>query len=396
MSEIDVAKVRAETPAAERLLHFNNAGSALPPNCVVRAVTEHIELEAAIGGYEAYEAKIAAIDNCHTALARLINSSRDEIAVVDCATRAWDMAFYGQKLGPGDRILTSRSEYSSNFIAFLHVAKKSGATVSVVPDDDSGQLSIAALERMLEPDVKLVAVTHVPTSGGLVNPAAAIGRLTRQAGVPFLLDACQSCGQMPIDVEEIGCDMLSGTARKYLRGPRGVGFLYVRRAMLERMEPPFLDDHAATWTSQQEYTIRDDARRFETWESYVAGRIGLAVAVDYALDIGLGPIAKRIRHLATYLRSALAALKGVTTHDQGVDQCGIVTFSVTGLSADEIKKELRAQAMNVTVSTREATLIDMTARGLERIVRASVHYYNTEEEIDRFVGSLAQISRLAA
>lgn len=388
---IDVARARADTPGVDHVLHLNNAGAALPPAAVTQAVRDHLDLEARIGGYEAYEERIDAVENTYDALARLLNCHADEIALFDCATRAWDMAFYSLPLGRGDRILTSRSEYSSNFIAFLHQARRTGVTVEFVSDDDSGQLSVAALERAIGPDVKLIAVTHVPTSGGLVNPAADIGRLARQAGVPFLLDACQSCGQMPLDVAQMHCDMLSGTGRKYLRGPRGTGFLYVRKALLEQVDPPFLDDHAATWTTSDRYVVRDDARRFETWESCVAGRIGLGVAVDYALEQGIEAISTRVRMLARLLRGRLAELPRVTVHDQGAEQCGIVTFSVAGRAADDIKRELRGRAINVTVSERESTLLDMTARGLDRIVRASAHYYNTEDEIDTFIEALRRI-----
>jgi cysteine desulfurase / selenocysteine lyase len=393
---IDVARARADTPGVQHVLHLNNAGASLPPAVVTEAVTAHLHLEARIGGYEAYDERVAAVENCYDALARLLGCARDEIALLDCATRAWDMAFYAQRLGAGDRILTSRSEYSSNFIAFLHLARRTGATVEVVPDDAQGQLSVAALQRAIAPDVKMIAVTHVPTSGGLVNPAAEIGRIARSAGIPFLLDACQSCGQLPIDVAAIGCDMLSGTGRKYLRGPRGTGFLYVRRSLLQGMDPPFLDDHAATWTDSHAYVVRDDARRFETWESSIAGRIGLGVAVDYALAQGIEAIAARVRMLGERLRARLEELPAVTVHDQGAERCGIVTFSARGVAADDVKRELRARAINVTVSPREATLIDMTARGLDRIVRASAHYYNTEDEIDVFVRSLAQFLHRAA
>lgn len=393
---IDVARVRAETPGVDHVLHLNNAGASLPPAVVTQAVVDHLHLESRIGGYEAYDQRVAAIENCYDGLARLLGCARDEIALLDSATRAWDMAFYAQRLAEGDRILTSCSEYSSNFIAFLHLARRTGAVVEIIPDDESGQLSTAALQAAIGPDVKLIAVTHVPTSGGLVNPAAAIGRIARKAGIPFLLDACQSCGQLPIDVETIGCDMLSGTGRKYLRGPRGTGFLYVRRSFLAQLDPPFLDDHAATWTEERDYVMRDDARRFETWESNVAARIGLGAAVDYALAQGIPAISARIAQLAGRMRAQLEELPGVILHDQGAERCGIVTFSAGTCTADDIRRTLQAKAINVTVSSREATRIDMTARGLMRIVRASAHYYNTEEEIDVFVRTLAQILRRVA
>ncbi|MGH8064094.1 MAG: aminotransferase class V-fold PLP-dependent enzyme, partial [Candidatus Entotheonellia bacterium] len=332
-----------------------------------------------------------AVEHVYDAAATLLGCRRDEIAVVENATRAWDMAFYAIPLGPGDRILTAVAEYASNYIAFLQVERKTGAVVQVIPNDASGQLSVDALRRAIDDHVKLIAMTHVPTNGGLVNPAAAVGQVAREAGVMFLLDACQSVGQMPIDVETIGCDMLSATGRKYLRGPRGTGFLYVRREVLERLEPPFLDLHAAQWVAPERFEIRPDARRFENWEAYYAGKIGLGVAIDYALQWGIETIWARISHLADDLRHQLSTIPGVTVTDQGVERCGIVSFFMAGKEAEDVQRLLANVRINVSVSRVSSTRLDMEARDLPDLVRASVHYYNTEEEIERFFATLASI-----
>ena len=390
-SNFDLARARRETPGCANVIHFNNAGAALMPQPVVDAVVGHLQLEAAIGGYEAKKREVEAVERVYEAAASLINCTPHEIAFIENATRAWDMAFYAIPLKSGDRILTAKSEYSSNYIAYLQVAQKTGAVVEVIPNDEHGQTSVDALRNMIDDRVKLISTTHVPTQGGLVNPAAAIGKVAREAGVLYLLDACQSVGQMPMDVKEIGCDILSTTGRKYLRGPRGTGFLFVRRELIEQLEPPFLDLHAATWVADDRYEIRGDARRFENWEMYYAGKAGLGVAIDYAMSWGLPPIWTRVRKLAEQLRSQLVALGSVTIHDLGIERCGIVTFNVKGIGAAEVQRRLAESHINVSVALEESSRLDLVERRLPELVRASVHYYNSEDEIERFCDAVARM-----
>lgn len=390
---IDLARVRRDTPAAAHLVHLNNAGAALPPQPVLDVQLAHLRREAEIGGYEAAEEAQEQLEGVYDSLARLLRCDRSEIALVENATVAWDMAFYALKFAPGDRILTAQQEYASNYIAYLQVARRTGAIVEVVPSEPTGELSVDALERMIDGRVKLIAVSHVPTNGGLVNPAEEIGRVARAHGIPFLLDACQAAGQMPLDVNALGCDLLSATGRKYLRGPRGTGFLYVRRSILERLEPPFLDLRSATWVGPNRYVMRADARRFENWESNIAAQLGLGVAADYALEIGLDAIAARVTALAADLRARLSAIDGVTVADAGKRRCGIVTFAVAGVPAEEVARRLRERRINTSVTTPASTLIDATARKLPDLVRASVHYYNSEDEIAACAAAVQEIAR---
>jgi cysteine desulfurase / selenocysteine lyase len=389
---IDVEQARAETPGCSERVHFNNAGASLMPRPVVDAVIDHLRLEARIGGYEARAVTEGEIARTYDAAAELIGAERDEIALLENATRAWDAIFYGLPFSPGDRILTSVAEYSSNYIAYLQMAGKTGVEIVVIENDDYGQLDVGKLANTIDDRTKLISITHVPTSGGVVNPAVEIGRVAREAGVLYLLDACQSVGQMPIDVDEIGCDFLTTPGRKFLRGPRGTGFLYARRSSLDRVEPPVLDTRSAQWIERDRYLVAPSARRFETWEVSYALQLGLGVALRYALGWGIEAIWERVLYLSGLLRTRLGELPGVTTHDLGAVKCGIVTFGVAGRGADEIEAELRLNGFNTSVSQRDDTLLDFDARGLDPIVRASVHYFNTDEEIERFCDAVERFA----
>jgi len=396
---IDVPRARAATPGCHDVVHLNNAGASLPTRHVLDVVIEHLELEARIGGYAAADAVADRSDAVYDSVARLLSASREEIALVDSATRAWDLAFssFASTFEPGDVVLTSMSEYASNVIAMLHAARRVGVTVECIPDDERGAVSVDALhERLIRRDqapVRLVAVSWIPTQGGLVNPAAAIGAVARAAGVPFLVDACQAVGQRSVDVEALGCDVLTATGRKFLRAPRGTGVLYVRRDWIERLDPPFLDVHSARWTSTDTFEVRGDARRFETFEHSVAGRLGLGLAVDEALDWGLDAIAERVDVLATALRERLVTVPGLVLRDLGADgeRCAIVTFTIEGVDPFTIATALRARSVNIGVSTIDFARTDFERRGLDAVARASVHYYNTVDELDRLVDELATI-----
>lgn len=389
---IDIERIRADTPAVSRLAYLHNAGAALMPLTVVAAMKQHIDLESEIGGYAAANRESDRLDAVYGSVARLLNAAPDEIALMENATVAWQMAFYALPFRAGDRILTAEAEYAANYVAFLQVAKRTGAVIDIVPSDASGELDVEALARMIDDRVKLIAMTWVPTNGGLVNPAAAVGRIARARGIPYLLDACQAVGQMQVDVEAIGCDMLSATGRKFLRGPRGTGFLYVRRSLLQQLEPPMIDHFAAPWVSRDHYQLRNDARRFETWENNYAARLGLGAAVDYALAIGLGPVEQRCRLLAGRLRNGLGAIRGITIRDLGRAPGAIVSFTMQGCEADAIVRSAATAGITIGASDPSSTRIDAEVRALPMVVRASPHYYNTEAEIDRLIALLAGLA----
>ncbi|MDP9371339.1 MAG: aminotransferase class V-fold PLP-dependent enzyme [Chloroflexota bacterium] len=411
---LDIAALRADTPGCATVLHLNNAGAALMPRPVYGAVTAHLAREYATGGYEAREEAAERLEAVYRGVAALVGGKPGEVAIVENATRAFDMGFHAIPFAPGDVIFTAVAEYASNYLAYLRVVEATGGRVEVrvVPDDERGQLDVAALERMLaDPGrgkrARLVALAHVPTQSGLVQPAAAIGAAARAHGALFLLDATQSAGQLPLDVAALGCDLLCSTGRKYLRGPRGVGFLWVREAILPELRPPFVDLHAATWTGPGGYSLRPDARRFENWESNIAGTLGLGAAIDYALALGLDAIAERVTALAARLRAGLAAIPGLTVRDRGATLCGIVTFSLAGRDPEGLRLALRdrrdrpdgtagARPINVSTSTASSALLDFAGRDVTSWTRASVHYYNTEAELDEFLGAVEALARVPA
>jgi selenocysteine lyase/cysteine desulfurase len=384
MPDIDVDLARALTPGCKQVLHLNHAGASLLPAPVLDAVVGHLQREAHSGGYEAADDAAEAAEHAYDAVAGLVNAQPHEIAMVDSATRGWDLAVHSLPIEPQDRVLLSRAEYGSNAIAFLQLQRRTGCQLVIVADDDHGQIDLEALERELAHDeAALVSLVHVPTQSGLVNPAVEVGRMCREAGVLFVLDACQSAGQLPLDVRELGCAILTASGRKFLRAPRGTGFLFVREELLPHLEPVMLDLFGATWTEPDRYEIRADARRFEIWERSVANQIGLGVAIDHAMGWSIDAIADRTAALAEGLRARLAEIPGVTVRDRGERLCAITTFTVDGVPSTDVQAQLRLEGTNVSVATATSALLDLGHRGLPEVVRASVHYVTTDAELDR-------------
>jgi selenocysteine lyase/cysteine desulfurase len=388
---IDLDRIRAETPGCLDRVFLDSAGSSLPPAPVLEAVVGHLRREAEVGGYAAEEERTADLAGVREGLARLLGCAAEDLALVDSATRAWTQLFYAVPLGPGDRILLSRSEYASNAIAALQRARQHDARVEVVPADATGELDLEALERTLDERVRIVSLVHVPTNGGLVNPVAEATELVHRVGGLVLLDACQSVGQLEVDVGSLDVDALAGTGRKWLRGPRGTGFLYVRPELVRELEPPVLDLHSATWTAGDRYELAGDATRFELWESDVAARLGLGAAVEYLLALGVAEVAAAVRARAELLRSLLREIPGVTVADLGRRPSGIVSFAVEGVPAAEVRDAFAKRRITVTVSGRSSTLLDMTDRGFETLVRASPHYFVSEEQLEAASAAVSEL-----
>lgn len=388
---IDVAALRAETPGVGNVAHFNNAGSSLMATPTVDAIRAYLDAELAIGGYEALAAHRREVEAIYVSLASLIGALPSEVALSDSATGAWNLILSGLNLGAGDRILTTTTEYGSNWAVYLRLRDRYGVQVTVVEDAPSGEIDLDELDRELGSGASLVSINHIPTNGGVVNPAAEVGRITKRHGVPFLLDACQSVGQLPIDVLEIGCDFLTGTSRKYIRGPRGIGFGFISSGALEKVDPVFVDNVAAH-VGVDSVELRADARRIQLFEHPWALVMGFGVAVERATTIGVSEIWERIQKLSAEMRSGLAGIDGVTVRDRGSVQSGLVTFTVDGVDAPEVRKRLSAQSINISHSTVNSAPHDMTTRNLDSVCRASVHAFNTEAEIDTLLQAVHRLT----
>ncbi len=390
---MDIARLRAETPGCRERIHLNNAGSALMPEPVVRAIQEHISLESRIGGYEAADARRDAVEEAYRSVGALLGTRPQNIAFTDNATAAFAQALSSIPFERGDVILTTRNDYASNQIQLLSLEARLGVKVLRAPDGGEGGVDVEAMADLIRRRrPMLVSVTHVPTNSGLVQNVTAIGAICREEGILYLVDACQSVGQMPVDVGELQCDFLSATSRKYLRGPRGAGFLYVSDRVLERrLEPLFIDMRGADWIAEDEYRAGGDARRFETWEFAWALVLATGEAARYATAIGMDAIQDRVRMLARRLREALGGIAGVRVLDRGRELCGIVSVALERRSPADLVTALREQGINTSSQMRVYAVLDYDDKGIAASLRLSPHYYNTEDEIDRAVTAICEL-----
>ncbi len=390
---MDLKAIRGDTPGCAHRIHLNNAGASLMPRPVLDEILEHLGLESRIGGYEAEAECRAEIAAAYDAVAELVGAEAHRVAFTEHATAAFVTALSAVPLGEGDLILTTRHDYVSNQIQYLSLQRRLGVRVERIPDAPEGGVDVDAMRAAIHRRrPRLVAVTHIPTNSGLVQDVAAIGAACRERDVWYLVDACQSVGQMPVQMDEIGCDFLSATARKFLRGPRGAGFLVVSQRVLDAdLEPLFPDLRGADWVAPDLYQPAPDARRFETWEKSWALVRGVGRAARYALELGLDAIRERAWTLAAELRSRMAALDGVRVLDRGPTRSAIVTLSVEGHEPAALVQALRARDINTSSQTRLDALLDYEDKGVEGALRVSPHYFNTGDEIDAFDEALRQL-----
>ncbi len=390
---LDVGRLRRETPGCENRVHWNNAGASLMPRPVIDAVTKHLELESLSGGYEAAEARHKAIDDAYAQVARLIGCEARNVAMTTNATDAFARTLSAIPFERGDVLLTTRADYVSNQIMYLSLGRRFGIEVVRAPDLPEGGAdpeAAAALVRQRRP--KLVSITQMPSMSGVLQSVTPIAAACREADVPLLVDACQTVGQLPLDVKKLGCDFLAAPGRKFLRGPRGTGFLYVSDRRLAKGAVPLLADlRGVDWSDGDELRTLDTARRFETWELSYALVLGLGAAARYANVLDGKLVSRRSRELAAELRRRLAEVDGVRVLDRGAWLGAIATFAVDGWEPEKLLHELRRRRINASIAYRSHARLDFADKDVEWALRFSPHYYNTEGELGVVVGALAEL-----
>ncbi|QJB33473.1 aminotransferase class V-fold PLP-dependent enzyme [Chitinophaga oryzae] len=395
----EIQRFRKETAGTRHVIHLNNAGAGLMPDVVTQAQLDHISLESRIGGYEASALQAEAVKAFYQQCALLLNCKPSNIAFTASATDSYTRALSAIPFEKDDVILTDRDDFVSNQIQFLSLQKRIGVRIVHINNAAVGGVDLNDLkEKLYHYRPKLLAITHIPTNSGLVQPVHEIAAVysdyvkAHPGKTWYILDACQSAGQMKLDVKALQCDFLSMTCRKFLRGPRGTGALYIAdRALEAGLEPMYIDMRGAEWTTKDTYQQQPDAKRFEDWEFAYATVIGTKAAIEYCLQIGEERIWQQVRLMAAITREKLAAIDKVAVLDRGPEKGGLVTFHVAGSDPVHIVSGLSKRKINVVPSYRAFGLLDFDDKGVKWAVRASPHYYNTVEEIDAFIASLREI-----
>lgn len=389
----DISGLRADTPGTSKVIHLNNAGASLPPHQVSDAIESYMQEEHLLGGYETMEARAAELREFYVLAAQLVNGHKRNMAFSGSATDAFNKALSSIPFKAGDVLLTTDDDYVSNQIAFMSLQKRMDIKVIRAAKLPEGGVEVQSVKELIDRHhPKLVSVTHVPTNSGLVQPVEAIGELCQSKEIWYIVDACQSAGQLPLDVTKIKCDFLSTTIRKFMRGPRGAGFLYAsNRVLQEGLEPFFPDLHGAQWTAAAEYRLAPSAIRFEYFERPYELMAGSAAAIRYALDLGIENIEQKVKTLATFTRQKLAVLPGVRVLDKGAELCGIVTAINPHWQKDKLVETLKKANINFSTQARQNALIDFDDKGVEWALRVSPHYYNTEAEVEALVEALGNL-----
>ena len=390
---MDINKVRKDTIGCTNKIFLNSAGSSLMPKIVVEKMVNYINQEEKLGGYDTADKNHKQINEFYEEVAKLLNCHTSNIAFAYNATDAYAKALSSIIFNEGDIILTTTDDYVSNHIAFISLQKRLNLKVVRIKNLSDNEIDLEDLETLIKKHKpKLVAVTHIPTSSGLIQNIEGVGKICKMYDILYLVDACQSVGQISIDVQKIGCDFLTATGRKFLRGPRGTGFLYVSTKVLDsKLTPLFVDLRGALWTNFDDFEVLKDAKRFEHWEMSYSSLVGLTEAIRYANLIGLKDIEKYNSQLSNTLRVQLSENPKLKVLDKGNRLGSIITFCKTNGDTSEITNLLNENSVSFSISKKEYALIDFTNKKIDSAVRLSPHYFNTKEEIYKIVEILTKI-----
>lgn len=367
--------------------YLNNAGSSLMSHETINSVIDHLSLECRVGGYRAASMCELQIEDFYGLAAKLVGApSSTCIAFMDSASRAWNMALYGLPLCDGDEIVTLSSEFGTNLVSIFHFASKVGAKVTVLECDPSGFFDMSELRKCLERGARLIAISHVAAHASIVNPVEEIGKLVAQFEALYLVDGCQAAGQMDIDVVEIGCHAYTATGRKWLRGPRGTGFLYVKESSL--ISPLYVDLASADLAFGNDgkpsgVTIGSDARRFELWERSIASMIGLKVALSQYLALDQNDVHARMRTASLDLRKCISANSNLKLIGNEASNSSIVGFYTLDPSReDALKRAFEDAEIQISTMGDWDCPMHFPKNGAGSIFRLSPHYYTEHDTVD--------------
>ena len=374
--------------------HFNHAGMSLTPDVVQARMLAHLALEAEIGGYEAAGAAADELDAVPAALAVLLGAEPDEMVATESATAASELIFWSMAetlgFGPRDRILVDQMAYATAYSALRRLELARGSEVVVVPSEHDGTLALGALGDLLDDRTRLVLVTHMPTHVGTVTDAAAVGQVLAGSAATYVLDVSQTLGQLPLDVARFGCDVAFAPARKFLRGPRGTGVLYVRSTLAEQLVPLTPPFGSVDGAGADRFTLPRAARRFDQFEYGVAARLALGEAARYAARIGLERIADVVAERSRAVVQLVGAAGGLHLVGQPDDR-GIISFVHRSMPPAEVQARLSAQGVNAWTNVPAGAPLDAARRPVLPSVRLSPHYVTTEEDLDRLEHALATL-----
>jgi cysteine desulfurase/selenocysteine lyase len=401
----DPLRYRADFPLLARtvygkpLIYFDNANTSQKPQSVILAVDRfyrETNANVARAVHALGEEATAAYEATRDKLARFINApSRDEVVLTGGTTQAINLVAYSYampRLKSGDEILVTTMEHHANIVPWQLVCERTGAKLKVAPITPSGELIVERFIELLTPSVKLAGVTHVSNVLGTVNPIRELARASRARGIPLLVDGSQAAPHMAIDVQALGCDFYALTGHK-LFGPTGTGVLWARRELLDAMPPFFGGGEMIKSVSFDKTTFADLPGKFEAGTPNIAGFVGLGAAIDYVNAIGRDRIAAYELELLDYATAAFKSVPGLRLFGEAPHKAAVLAFLIDGVHAHDLATLLDHEGVAVRSGHHCAHPL-MQFYGVAATLRASLSFYNTKDEVDRFVAALTRVRKL--